>query len=266
MGVQTADPDSPAVCSGNPCRATSNIPNRSPSALPLFPDIVSPPVTAEGMLPLVLDSEAVELHAMRALYWPRLRTLFVADVHLGKGAAFRAGGIPLPRGATATDLARLSALIDKTGAATLVVLGDFLHAASGRVEALDIAFCAWRARHAEVAMTLVRGNHDAHAGDPPPAWRVDVVTEPHAFAPFLGCHHPARPATGYALCGHLHPGTWLGGAAEPSVRLPCFVLGRRRAILPAFGRLTGLWMVDPEPGDRLVAIAGSRLFAMPARG
>ena len=235
------------------------------SALPLFAEASPPPAFAERLLPFVVNDEAVELHAMRALYWPRERKLFVADVHLGKAAAFRAGGIPLPRGATATDLGRLSALIASTGAATLIVLGDFLHAASGRVDALDRAFCAWRAQHAGIDMILVRGNHDTRAGDPPPAWGVDVVSEPHPWPPFLGCHHPARPASGYALCGHLHPGVTISGAAQPSVRLPCFVLGPRRAILPAFGRLTGLWMVEPEAGDRVVAVAGTRLFALPSR-
>ena len=211
----------------------------------------------------VLGGESVELHAMRALFWPRERKLFVADVHLGKGAAFRAGGIPLPRGATANDLGRLSSLIERTRAATLVVLGDFLHAASGRVEALDRAFVAWRALHAGIGMVLVRGNHDAHAGDPPAHWQVDVVAEPCAWPPFLGCHHPAQPKSGYALCGHVHPGVRVGGTHEPSVRLPCFVLGRRRAILPAFGRLTGLAGVDYEPGDAVVAIAGERLYRLP---
>ena len=45
--------------------------------------------------------------------------------------------------------------------------------------------------------------------------------------------------------------------------LPCFVLGHRRAILPAFGGFTGLALVAPARGDRIVAIAGSRLFALP---
>ncbi|HEY5365594.1 MAG TPA: DEAD/DEAH box helicase, partial [Casimicrobiaceae bacterium] len=127
--------------------------------MPLFAEASLPPAFAERLLPFVLNDEAVELHAMRALYWPRERKLFVADVHLGKAAAFRAGGIPLPRGATATDLGRLSTLIASTGAATLIVLGDFLHAASGRVDALDRAFRAWRAQHAGTEMILVRGNH-----------------------------------------------------------------------------------------------------------
>jgi DNA ligase-associated metallophosphoesterase len=207
--------------------------------------------------------EAVELHAARALYWPRGRTLFVADVHLGKGAAWRAGGIPLPRGATAGDLARLAALVARTGADSLCVLGDFLHAAAGRVPALDAAFCAWREAHPGLAVRVVRGNHDAHAGDPPAAWRVDVVDEPHALPPFLACHVPQSPPSGYALCGHVHPGVRLAGRGQDAVRLPCFVLGTRRALLPAFGRLTGLAIVGPTPGDRIVAIAGERLFRLP---
>jgi uncharacterized protein len=216
-----------------------------------------------GALPATLCGEAVQLLADRALFWPRRRTLFVADVHLGKGAAFRAGGVPLPRGATANDLGRLTALVGRTGASRLVVLGDFLHAAAGRVPALDAAVRAWRHRHAALQVTLIRGNHDAHAGDPSPDWDVDVVGEPHLAAPFLLCHTPQQPPTGYALCGHVHPGVRVGGDHD-SLRLPCFVLGRRRALLPAFGRLTGLALIAPAPDEQVIAIAGKALFPLPA--
>ena len=212
-----------------------------------------------------IAGETVELLADRALHWPAAATLFVADVHLGKAAAFRAGGVPLPRGGTQADLTRLSALLARTNALRLVVLGDFLHAAAGRVAALDTAFRAWRSAHAGIELTLVSGNHDSRAGDPPPDWHVDVVAEPHPLAPFLACHEPVTPTTGYALCGHLHPGVHLTGAGDDSARLPCFVLGARRAILPAFGGFTGLAMVAPARGDRLIAIAGTRLFPLPAR-
>ncbi|MEP7208107.1 MAG: ligase-associated DNA damage response endonuclease PdeM [Casimicrobiaceae bacterium] len=213
-----------------------------------------------------LAGEAVILLAERALFWPLPRTLFVADVHLGKAATFRAGGIPIPRGATAADLARLTYLVARTGARRLVVLGDFLHAAAGRVTALDAAFVTWRAQHASLAITLVRGNHDTHAGDPPTAWGIEVVAEPHPAAPFLLCHTPAQPPTGYALCGHVHPGVRLGSLdGFDRARLPCFVLGGKRALLPAFGRLTGLFLVTPQADERIVAIAGSRLFPLPPR-
>jgi DNA ligase-associated metallophosphoesterase len=220
-------------------------------------------VPAAGSLATSLGGERIDLLAERALFWPRARTLFVADVHLGKAAAFRAGGVAIPRGATASDLARLATLVERTRATRLVVLGDFLHAAAGRVAALDTAFLRWREAHGSLAIMLVRGNHDAHAGDPPPAWGVTVVADPHPLAPFVLCHEPATPASGYALCGHVHPGVRVAGAHE-SVRLPCFVLGRRRALLPAFGRLTGLALIAPARGETVVAIAGSRLFALPA--
>jgi DNA ligase-associated metallophosphoesterase len=229
--------------------------------------LFDPPATSraiDGSLTTALDGERVTLLAERALYWPRERTLFVADVHLGKAAAFRAGGVPLPRGSTAADLARLTRLLERTGASRIVVLGDFIHAKAGRVAALTEAFARWRVQHAAIDVMLVRGNHDARAGDPPAAWNVGCVDEPFALPPFLACHRITQPATGYALCGHVHPGVRVHGSGEQSARLPCFVLGVRRAILPAFGRFTGLADVLPAPRERIVVIAGRELFALPS--
>lgn len=234
--------------------------------LPQLLDAEPPTAVADrSQLVASCAGERVELLADRALHWPRERTLFVADVHLGKAATLRAGGVPVPRGTTSADLARLTRLLSRTGATRLVVLGDFLHASAGRVPALDTAFCAWREQHRDTALVLVRGNHDSHAGDPPAGWGVDVVAEPHPLAPFLACHKPQTPPTGYALCGHIHPGVVLAGAARESVRLPCFVLGRRRALLPAFGGLTGLAIVRPVEGETLVAVAGNAVYEVPRR-
>lgn len=220
--------------------------------------------------PAMLAGEQVTLFAERALHWPRGDTLFVADMHLGKTAAFRAGGVPLPGGTTAGDLARLGRLVAATGSKRLVVLGDFLHAAAGRTPALECAFAAWRERHHALGITLVRGNHDQKAGDPPPGWRIEVLAEPHLQPPFLLCHQPPEESDGgsgnlfgYALAGHAHPGVHIAGAGLQSERLPCFVLGKSRAILPAFGRFTGLAALPWRKSDRIIAIAGGRLFALP---
>ena len=219
---------------------------------------------AIGTLDTVIGGERVTLHAERAIHWPAERTVFVADVHLGKAATFRAGGVPLPRGSTAADLARLTALVERTSATRLVVLGDLLHAKAGRVDALGDAVVAWRSRHAALDVLLVRGNHDARAGDPPAHWGIRCVDEPFALPPFIGCHMTSPPPSGYALCGHLHPGVRIHGAAGDTARLPCFVLGMRRAILPAFGRFTGLADVHRNAAERIVAVAGGALFALPA--
>lgn len=218
-------------------------------------------------LPAAIGGENVLLYAERALFWPAGRTLFVADVHLGKTAAFRAGGVALPGGATAANLARLARLVATTRAEALVVLGDFLHAAAGRTAALERDVGAWRDAHRELAITLVRGNHDDHAGDPPVAWRVDAITGPEPAPPFLLCHEPpgagAGALFGYALAGHVHPAVRIAGAGLQSERLPCFVLGRHRAILPAFGSFTGSAAQTWAKDDAIVAIAGERLFLLP---
>ena len=164
-------------------------------------------------------ASSVELHAERALYWPRERTLFVADVHLGKAAAFRAGGVPLPRGATAADLARLTRLHrahrrDAPGRA------GRLPARASRPRRARSTPRSSRGAHGTRRSTssLVRGNHDAHAGDPPADWDVECVAEPHPLPPFLACHVPVAPRSGYALCGHVHPGVRLARPRRASRR------------------------------------------------
>jgi uncharacterized protein len=214
-----------------------------------------------------IAGERVCLYAERGLFWPAGRTLFVADVHLGKTAAFRAGGVALPAGATAANLARLTRLIAATRAEALVVLGDLIHAAAGRTAALLHAVAEWRDDHRELAITLVRGNHDDRAGDPPAAWRIGTVNGPEPAPPFLLCHEPpgvgAGGLFGYALAGHMHPAVRVAGAGLQSERLPCFVLGPHRAILPAFGSFTGSAVQAWSRADAIVAIAGERLFLLP---
>src|SRR5690606_14364397 len=100
----------------------------------------------------------------RALWWPARHVLFIADPHFGKAAAFRAHGLPVPSGTTAATLGRLDGLLQAHPAKQLVVLGDFLHARAARAPAVLDALRQWRARWPRLHCTLVRGNHDSHAG------------------------------------------------------------------------------------------------------
>ena len=79
-----------------------------------------------------LAGEPVHLLAGHALWWPAGATVFVADVHLGKAATFRARGIPVPGGTTQDNLARLTALLHGLPARRLVVLGDHYRASTPR--------------------------------------------------------------------------------------------------------------------------------------
>jgi DNA ligase-associated metallophosphoesterase len=206
----------------------------------------------------------VELLPDRALWWPAGRVLFVADLHLGKAAAYRALGQPVPGGSTQENLARLDQLIERHDPRQIVFLGDFLHAAEARTPQVLSALEAWRARHPQLACTLVRGNHDSRAGDPPASLGIEVVNEPHLVGPFAACHHPQSHATHFVLAGHLHPACTLHGRGRDSVRMPCFVREGEQAILPAFGEFTGGWHVQAAPGRRFYGVGGQAVWALPA--
>jgi DNA ligase-associated metallophosphoesterase len=210
-----------------------------------------------------LAGESVVLLAERALLWERAATLIMADVHLGKAAAFRAAAIPMPGGTTTAALGRLTTALDRTGAGRLLLLGDFFHARSGRAARTLAAIAEWRERHADLEILLVRGNHDRGAGDPPPEWRFDCRDEPWSEPPFAFRHHPAEEPSGYVLAGHLHPAVSLSGLGRQRERLPCFLFGQRMGILPAFGDFTGGAAVRPHPGDRVFAVAGDEIISIP---
>lgn len=207
--------------------------------------------------------EVLHLLPCHALWWPAGSTLFIADLHLGKAASYRALGQPVPGGTTQDNFDRLNQLISAHCAQRLVFLGDFLHASSSRTASVLQALMDWREHHHTLSMTLVRGNHDDRAGDPPTAARFDVVDEPWLLGPFACCHHPQTHATHFVLAGHLHPVLQLKGRARDSMRLPCFVSEPGQAILPAFGAFTGGHALAAAPGRCFHAIGGQQVWAVP---
>ena len=195
------------------------------------------------------------LLAEKVAYWPAKKALFVADFHLGKAASFRSAGIALPAGTTTENVERLGRAIDKTGATQVVFLGDFLHSAQGRAASTFGRFGAWRESRKTLELTIVRGNHDKKAGDPPDAWRVRCIEAGEALGPFILNHEPGASRGGYALSGHIHPAVRLSACGEKSLRLPCFWFGARYGVLPAFGAFTGNAEVLPRRGDQVFVIA-----------
>lgn len=214
------------------------------------------------MLEIDLAGERLVLLAERAMYWPRRETLFVADTHWGKAATLRAHSIPVPHGTTADDLARLARALKRTGARRLVLLGDAIHARQGRSKAMFDAIEAWRAEHEALEILLVRGNHDAGAGDPPANLRIDCTDAPKMEAPFALQHHPRPSPFGYALAGHVHPAVRLRGLGRQAATLRCFHFTARVATLPAFGSMCGRGIIEPAPQDRVYVIADDEIIGL----
>jgi DNA ligase-associated metallophosphoesterase len=212
----------------------------------------------------IVSGERLVLLSERAAWWPAARTLFVADFHLGKAAAFRSAGIPMPAGTTAENLARLERALSGRPVASLVILGDFLHSAGARAERTLARFAEWRASRPELAVTLVRGNHDDRAGDPPAHWNMRCIDPGERMGPFAIVHEPAPVAGAYALAGHIHPAVRLSEPGGQSLRLPCFWFGPRVGVLPSFGAFTGSALVRPRQGDQVFVIAEDEVVRVAA--
>jgi DNA ligase-associated metallophosphoesterase len=204
---------------------------------------------------IVVVGETLQLLAERAVFWPRRRALFIADLHIGKTAAFRTFGLAVPEGGLADDLSRLAQAIARVGARRVIFLGDLLHAAQGVTAQVIAQVAAWRRGHADCQFIVVRGNHDRRAGDPPPEWTMECADEPYREGPFVLRHAPGLSDDGYVLAGHLHPAVSLRGRGKLRARLPCFVVSPRLMILPAFGGFTGAAVIRPGAGERIYAIA-----------
>jgi DNA ligase-associated metallophosphoesterase len=214
-------------------------------------------------LAITYAGHSVWLLPQHALWWPQGRVLFIADLHLGKAATYRALGQPVPSGTTLENLRRLNALIACYQPSELVFLGDFLHARQARTESVLSQLAVWRNEHANLNCTLVRGNHDSRAGDPPPELNIRVVDEPYLVGPFAACHHPQAHTSHAVLAGHQHPVVQLQGPGRDRLRLPCFVFEERSAILPAFGEFTGGYTVAPQAGVQLYAAGGESVWRLP---
>jgi DNA ligase-associated metallophosphoesterase len=184
-----------------------------------------------------------------ALWIAEGKLLVVADIHLGKSAAFRARGLPVPEGDTARDLKRLLKLTGKHNAAHLVIAGDLFHAPTGITPELDAALVDFISRLG-IPITLVAGNHDVKIQRLP----ARLTSVPHLdLESHLRVIHDPAHATGDRLniAGHWHPVVRIPDGRRTSLRLPCFLFRNNTLVLPAFGSFTGGAILAPDPDDRV---------------
>lgn len=196
-----------------------------------------------------------------AVFLTKCSTLIVADIHLGKAAAFRAKGLPVPEGDNVRDLARLSALVEKSQAANLVIAGDLFHAPAGITPALISALDEFMSR-LDIPITLVVGNHDVRI-KPLPAGLSSV---PHLDLDrdLRVIHDPAHiSGKRLHIAGHWHPVVRIPDGKRTSLRLPCFLFRNRTLVIPAFGSFTGGSILDVELDDRVFVALRDEVVELP---
>jgi len=211
-----------------------------------------------GTVALNVCGETLLLHPERAIIWPAARTLLIADPHFGKDDVFRRAGIALPTGTANTDLARLTGLIEAHACDRVLVLGDFVHAATRAGDEFLVAFSEWRASHPDLVVEVIAGNHDRR--EQLARWRGVIEWHPTScfHPPFVFSHAPVADPRGYVIAGHLHPVFHLSRMRR-RLRVPVFWQRPEMLVLPSFGSFTGGAVVRPAPTDSLYAVGPERI-------
>jgi DNA ligase-associated metallophosphoesterase len=195
-----------------------------------------------GGVALSFAPEPVVALPSGALWAPRLRTLAVADLHLGRSERVaRLGGALLPPYETAETLDRLAAEVAACDPDTVVCVGDSFDD-DRAARALDPSARAALAALADGRRWIwIGGNHDPSAPDDLPGAAAAELSEGG-----LTFRHIAAPdAAPGEVSAHFHPKATLTLRGRRIARR-CFLFDRRRIILPAFGAYTGgLDAADP---------------------
>jgi len=165
-----------------------------------------------------LTPERVAIHLPSA-------TAVLADLHLGYHAARRRRGeaVPLP---TLDDLlAPLAQILRLWSLSRVVVAGDLFE--DGVDPAVVHSLHGWLRRHETKLFAVVPGNHDRGLADGVPG--IEVYPEGYCLQSWLVVHgdRPIRNRT--MVCGHWHPSLRIGLR-----HYPCYLLGKRRLLLPAY--------------------------------
>lgn len=168
-----------------------------------------------------------------ALWWPACGILIVSDLHLGKSDRMaRRGGPMLPPYEVEDTLYRLDADINRTGARTVICLGDSfddLASADTLVESARLWITRMQAGRRWI---WIEGNHDAGPTQLGGTYLADLCIQPLAF------RHIAQPKATAEVSGHYHPKATLHARGRTITRA-CFLLDEHHLILPAYGTYTG---------------------------
>lgn len=167
---------------------------------------------------------------------PDEATAVVADVHLGYEWARGNAGDCVPAHSLAETVGRLERLFARAPISRLIVAGDLVESARPcAATAADVFRLNDRLRARGVELVVVPGNHDRSL-----AWI--CLRRPRGAAPgpivaaselrvadWTICHGHRASQADRVVMGHHHPALVVGRVAAP-----CFLVGPRLIVLPAF--------------------------------
>ena len=186
-----------------------------------------------------VEHQLLRILPEKAIFWEHEQILIISDVHLGKAGHFRRHGIALPKSTNDTNLLRLDELIEVWNPKQIIFLGDLFHSEKN-IE--WEAFKRWRIKHHSISIFLIMGNHELYPQEEYNMLGIECIRQ-FIYHPFLFIHDLNKITTNiseFIISGHVHPAVRIIGKGKQSLRIPCFYFEKNKAILPAFGTLTGV--------------------------
>lgn len=208
---------------------------------------------------LLFGEEQFTATAEGVLFHPVSGNLIVSDCHFGKTTHFRKHALPVPEQAIEKDFDRLEDIAGRLNPTGITFLGDLFHSFANREWDLLSEFLYTRI---SCKRTLILGNHDILSLKLYEDAGFYVKTDD-----FLGqiclIHDLSDKTTDskYSISGHLHPGYRIKGNGRQQFSLPCFYVGEKDLIMPAFGSLTGLSILEKkQKTDRIFCFTSNSIF------
>ena len=173
----------------------------------------------------------------RTLWHKNSGTLFLSDLHLGKGSHFRQSGIPVPHQSEKADFDRLIMAINETQANSIWILGDLFHYPKSIT---NQQLAEWNSLWSSVTckLNVILGNHDRSGGCFARELGFQIYPEPTIWNDIELSHHP-DDGSQLRISGHIHPQVELKSKTDRLV-FPCFaIIQERQLLLPAFTEFSG---------------------------
>lgn len=183
--------------------------------------------------------------------------MVISDLHLGKINHFRKAGIGLPMAASKADFDQLELVLLKYKPDKVIFLGDLFHSAYNQsVDKLKHALLT----HTSIEFILIKGNHDIM--DNKIYEELNIVCHDYLVdGSFIFSHDKLEYDTDhFNIYGHIHPGVLLKAKARQSSRFPCFYFNNVEAVLPAFGKFTGLHLMKVKEGDEVYIVYDDKVI------
>lgn len=218
-------------------------------------------IIESNILDITVSGYTITLLHQKAIWMPEIKTLIIADLHIGKIEHFRSAGIGLPSEASTATITKLKNILDTYLPEKVIFLGDLFHS---RKNSSFSFFKNLLETYSHVEFILVSGNHDIMTENDYQNLGLVVVYEYYLEKLWLTHEPQDKIIPGfYNIAGHLHPGVRLTGKGKESISLSCFYFGEQSAILPAFGYFTGKAMLQNKEKGTIYAIADEKIIMIP---